>query len=230
MLDALREEVYLANMGLQEHKLVNFTWGNVSGLDQKTKYVVIKPSGIPYDELSPENMVIIDLDGKIVEGDLRPSSDAPTHLQLYKDMAGLSGIVHTHSTYATAFAQAGVSIETYGTTHADYFHGPILCTRPMRKEEVDEDYELNTGKLIVETFMNANPLNSPSILVRNHGPFSWGKSPMEALHNAVVLEELAKLALITKQIEPSVKPIRSYLLDKHFQRKHGTGAYYGQGV
>ncbi len=230
MLDSLKEEVYLASMGLQEHKLINFTWGNVSGFDRDKKLMVIKPSGVPYEELSPENMVVIDFDGKVVEGKLRPSSDAPTHLVIYKSLEGLGGIVHTHSTYATAFAQAGLSIEAYGTTHADYFHGQIICTRPMRLEEVQDDYEVNTGRLIVESFINVNPLESPSILVRNHGPFSWGKSPTEALHNAVVLEELAKLAVLTKQIEPNVKPIRSYLLDKHFFRKHVNGAFYGHGV
>jgi L-ribulose-5-phosphate 4-epimerase len=227
MLTELKERVYLANKELLSFNLVIFTWGNVSGFDRDKGLMVIKPSGVNYDEMTPEQMVVIDIEGNIAEGKLKPSLDTPTHLELYRRFTSISGIVHTHSEWATSWAQAGRSIPAFGTTHADYFFGEIPCTRFMRKEEVDKNYELNTGKLIVETFASRQPADMPGVLVAGHGPFSWGKSPSEAVHNAVVMEQVAKMAYRTIALGNN-HPIDQYLLNKHYLRKHGKGAYYGQ--
>ena len=228
MLERLKEDVYRANLELVDHGLVIFTWGNVSGIDREKGLVVIKPSGVSYSEMKAEDMVVIDLaTGKIVEGNLRPSSDTPTHLALYRAFPEIGGVVHTHSTYATAWAQAGKGIPNIGTTHADYFHDTIPCTRPMTKEEVNGDYEAATGDVIAETFVNLNPVHTPGVLVSSHGPFTWGKTPAEAVHNAVVLEEVAKMASIAFAINPNLQ-MNPLLIEKHFSRKHGPGAYYGQ--
>lgn len=228
MLDTLKRIVYEANMELQEKKLVIYTWGNVSGIDREKGLVVIKPSGVAYEELSPEKMVVVNLAGEIVEGRLKPSSDTATHLVLYRKFPNIGGVVHTHSPAATAWAQAKQGIPCYGTTHADYFYGEIPCTREMTKEEIEGDYELQTGNVIVERFANLNPSYIPAVLVANHAPFTWGKDPHEAVHNSVVLEEVAKMALAAKQINPNCQPVSQELLDKHFLRKHGKTAYYGQ--
>ncbi len=230
MLEQLKEAVLQANLELPKKNLVTYTWGNVSGIDREKGLVVIKPSGVPYEELKAEDMVVLDLDGNIVEGSLRPSSDTPTHIALYKEYPALGGVVHTHSRYATIWAQAGKSIPPLGTTHADYFYGPIPCTRPLTKEEIEGEYELNTGKVIIETFNGAgiNPVYVPGVVVQSHGPFAWGKDPAEAVHNAVVMEEVGMMALNTKLLNPSIPDVDAYLLDKHFMRKHGPGAYYGQ--
>lgn len=228
MLDTLKRIVYEANMELQEKKLVIYTWGNVSGIDREKGLVVIKPSGVAYEELSPEKMVVVNLAGEIVEGKLKPSSDTATHLVLYRNFPDIGGVVHTHSPVATAWAQARQGIPCYGTTHADYFYGEIPCTREMTKEEIEGDYELQTGNVIVERFANLNPNYIPAVLVANHAPFTWGKDPHEAVHNSVVLEEVAKMALAAKQINPNCQPVSQELLDKHFLRKHGKTAYYGQ--
>ncbi len=230
MLEQLKETVLRANLELPKKNLVTYTWGNVSGIDREKGLVVIKPSGVPYEELKAEDMVVLDLDGNKVEGDLRPSSDTPTHIALYKAYPALGGVVHTHSRYATIWAQAGKSIPPPGTTHADYFYGPIPCTRPLTKEEIEGEYELNTGKVIIETFNNAgiNPVYVPGVVVQSHGPFAWGKNPDEAVHNAVVMEEVGMMALNTKLLNPSVPDVDAFLLDKHFMRKHGKNAYYGQ--
>lgn len=230
MLEELKKQVYEANMELPKRGLVTYTWGNVSGFDEETGYFVIKPSGVEYDDLKPEGMVVMDLEGNQIEGDYRPSSDTATHIELYKAFKGIGGIVHTHSPWATQWAQAGKSVPIYGTTQADYFYGPVPCARSLTKEEIADAYEKNTGLVIAETFkeQDINPVFVPAVLCTNHGPFSWGKDAAEAVHNAVVLEECAKMAYYTEKINPDVKPIPQELLDKHFLRKHGANAYYGQ--
>lgn len=225
----LRERVYEANMALPKHGLVVLTWGNASELDRERGLFAIKPSGVPYEDLSPSNMVICDLDGTVVEGDLRPSSDMPTHAELYRSFENVGGVVHTHSNWAVSWAQAGRSIPCYGTTHADYFFGSIPCVRGLTKEEVDGDYELNTGKVIVEGFEGIDPIAVPGVLVRNHGPFTWGKDAAQAVYHAVVLEEVAMMAIRTEMVKMDVEPAPQYLQDRHFLRKHGPNAYYGQG-
>lgn len=228
MLEKLKEEVCKANLDLVAHGLVIFTWGNVSGIDREKGLVVIKPSGVSYDNMKPEDMVVVDLNsGEVVEGNLRPSSDTPTHLALYRAFPEIGGVVHTHSTYATAWAQAGIDLPNIGTTHADYFHDAVPCTRRMNEEEVTGDYELETGNVIVETFRNLNPVHTPGVLVSNHGPFTWGKDPHEAVHNAVVLEQVAKMAFVAFSVNPSLT-MNPLLVEKHFSRKHGPNAYYGQ--
>jgi L-ribulose-5-phosphate 4-epimerase len=228
MLEQLKEAVYRANMDLVAHGLVIFTWGNVSGIDRERGLVVIKPSGVDYATMKPTDMVVVDLaTGKVVEGDLRPSSDTPTHLELYRAFPEIQGVVHTHSTYATAWAQAGKDIPNIGTTHADYFHDAIPCTADMTAEEVCGDYELQTGKVIVKRFEGLNPVHTPGVLVKNHGPFSWGKSPADAVHNAVVMEQVAKMAFIAFSVNPQLT-MNPLLVEKHFNRKHGPNAYYGQ--
>ncbi|MFC2137149.1 L-ribulose-5-phosphate 4-epimerase [Bacteroidota bacterium] len=227
MLKKLKEEVYKANLDLVKHGLVIFTWGNVSGIDWENHLVVIKPSGVSYEKMKANDMVVVDLEGNIVEGKLNPSSDTPTHLELYKAFPGIGGVVHTHSEWATSWAQAGKAIPAYGTTHADYFYGEIPCTRKLTEKEIDESYEKNTGKVIIETFKNIECKAVPGVLVNSHAPFTWGKDPFHAVHNAVVLEEVAKMAFRT-QVLGQTKPVEKYLLDKHYLRKHGKDAYYGQ--
>lgn len=231
MLEALKEAVLQANLELPKKNLVTYTWGNVSGIDREKGLVVIKPSGVSYEEMKASDMVVLDLQGNKVEGDMRPSSDTPTHIALYNQYPELGGVVHTHSRWATVWAQAGMSIPPLGTTHADYFYGAIPCTRRLTQEEIEGEYELNTGKVIIETFTNLgiNPVHVPGVVCYSHGPFSWGKNPDEAVHNAVVMEEVAMMALNTKLLNPSIGDVDSYLLDKHFLRKHGANAYYGQG-
>ena len=230
MLEQLKQAVFEANMELPRRGLITYTWGNASGRDSESGLIVIKPSGVDYDVLKPEDMVVVDLEGKVVEGKYRPSSDTPTHIELYKRYASIGGIVHTHSTEATAWAQAGRDIPLYGTTHADYFFGPIPCARSLTKEEIDEAYEKNTGTVIIETFeeRGLDPVYVPGVLCKNHGPFTWGKDVAQAVYHAVVLEEVAKMALKTEQINPGVAPAPDAIRDKHFYRKHGANAYYGQ--
>ena len=229
MLETLKQLVCNANCQLPQYGLVAFTWGNVSGIDRAKGLVVIKPSGVEYEELLPEHMVVVELQsGKVVEGKLRPSSDTDTHLELYRSFSDIGGIVHTHSQWATTFAQSRMGIPALGTTHADYFYGEIPCTREMTKSEIGGSYELETGKVIVETFANKNPMEIPAVLVCNHGPFAWGTSPDEAVYHAVVLEECAKMAWQNLLYNPAQQPISQDLLDKHFLRKHGKHAYYGQ--
>lgn len=227
MISELKLEVWKANLDLVRLGLVIFTWGNVSGIDRAKGLVVIKPSGVSYDDMKPEDMVVVDMEGKVVEGHLKPSSDTATHLVLYKAFPAIGGIVHTHSPQATAWAQAGKAIPALGTTHADYFYGPIPCTRKLTKEEITRAYEEETGKVIVETFASLDPAAVPGVLVNNHAPFSWGKDPHAAVHNAKVLEEVAMMAYQTLQINPSAE-IDQFLLDKHYFRKHGKDSYYGQ--
>ena len=228
MLEKLKEEVWRANLELLEHGLVIFTWGNVSGIDREKGMVVIKPSGVSYANMKAQDMVVVDLlTGEKIEGNLKPSSDTPTHLALYRAFHEIGGVVHTHSTYATAWAQAGKDIPNIGTTHADYFHDAIPCTREMTKKEVEGDYELETGNVIIERFTDLNPVHTPGVLVTNHGPFTWGKTPDEAVHNAVVLEEVAKMAYIAFTLNPNTA-MNPLLVEKHFNRKHGPKAYYGQ--
>ena len=227
-MQSLKQQVFDANMALPHYGLVTFTWGNVSAIDRERGIVIIKPSGVPYDTMKADDMVVVDLQGNIVEGNYRPSSDTPTHLELYRRYPHLDGIVHTHSTHATAWAQAGLSIPALGTTHADYFFGDIPCTRALTIDEVAGDYELNTGKVIVETLGDTNPMHTPGIVVYQHGPFAWGKDALDAVHNAVVMEEVAKMAWIACGINPRLRPIDHYLMNKHFSRKHGPNAYYGQ--
>ncbi|WP_373898061.1 L-ribulose-5-phosphate 4-epimerase [Haloimpatiens sp. FM7315] len=231
MLENLKEKVLEANLELPEKGLVVFTWGNVSAIDREKGLVVIKPSGVSYEDMKAEDMVVIDLEGNIVEGKLRPSSDTPTHLALYKEFKEIGGVVHTHSSWATTFAQAEKSIPCLGTTHADYFYGEIPCTRKLTKEEIEGEYELETGNVIIETFKEKelNPKYVPGVIVSSHGPFSWGKDAENAVHNAVVMEEVAKMALRTLQLNPELQGVDNYLLNKHFMRKHGANAYYGQG-
>jgi L-ribulose-5-phosphate 4-epimerase len=225
---ALREAVLEANLALPRHGLVTFTWGNVSGYDAEAGLVAIKPSGVAYDRLRAADIVVLTLAGERVEGTLRPSSDTPTHLHLYRTWPQLRGIVHTHSTHATAWAQAGLAIPALGTTHADYFHGPIACARSLTREEVEGEYEAHTGRVITDTYAGRDPLACPGILVAEHAPFAWGSSPAQALHHAVVLEEVARMALYTRLLAPQRGPIAEHLLDKHYLRKHGRHAYYGQ--
>ena len=230
MLEELKQKVYEANMLLPKHGLVTFTWGNVSAIDKETGLIVIKPSGVPYETMKAEDMVVLNPDGTKAEGDLKPSSDAPTHVYLYSKFPDIGGVVHTHSSYATSWAQSGRDIPCYGTTHADYIYGPVPCARVLSEKEIDEAYELNTGKLIVEEFKNrVIDYNAvPAVLCKNHGPFTWGKDAFEAVHNAVVLEEVAKMAFRTELINKDVQPAPQVLQDKHYYRKHGANAYYGQ--
>jgi len=227
MLEKLKNIVYKANLDLVENGLVIHTWGNVSGRDGDTGLVVIKPSGVSYDLMTPADMVVIDLEGKVVEGKFKPSTDAPTHLLLYKTYKSVGGVVHTHSSYATSWAQAGRAIPPFGTTHADHFYGEVPCTRLLTKKEIEEDYEINTGKVIVEKLGKTDPMTVPSVLVSGHGPFCWGKDAENAVYNAVALEEIAKMAFFTVLLGKT-EPIDQFLLDKHFKRKHGKDAYYGQ--
>lgn len=227
-MQQLKQQVFEANMDLPRYGLVTFTWGNVSAIDRQRGLVVIKPSGIAYESMTVDDMSVVDLQGHVVEGRWRPSSDTATHLALYRRYPDLGGVVHTHSTHATAWAQAGLAIPALGTTHADYFFGDIPCTRALSAQEVDEAYELNTGQVIIETLGEANPLHTPGIVVYQHGPFAWGKDAHEAVHNAVVMEEVARMAWIARGITPQLQPIDSWLMNKHFQRKHGPNAYYGQ--
>ena len=230
MLEELKKQVYDANMQLPRRGLVTYTWGNVSGIDREKGLFVIKPSGVEYDDLTPEKMVVMDLDGNRVEGTLNPSSDTKTHLELYKAFPEIGGVVHTHSTYAVAFAQARRDLPALGTTHADYFYGAVPCTRVLTPEEIDEDYEKNTGKVIVETFAQRglNPVYLPGVLCACHGPFTWGKDAAQAVYHAVVLEETAKMAQLTFSLDPVAQSAPQHILDKHFSRKHGPNAYYGQ--
>ncbi|MCR4865902.1 MAG: L-ribulose-5-phosphate 4-epimerase [Lachnospiraceae bacterium] len=230
MLEDLKQQVYEANMLLPKYGLVTFTWGNVSGIDRRSGLFVIKPSGVDYEKLTADDMVVMDLDGNKVEGDFNPSSDTPTHLELYKAFSEIGGVVHTHSSYATSFAQAGRDIPCYGTTHADYIYGSVPCLRCLTKGEIEDAYESNTGHLIVNEFIrrDLDVTAVPACLCKNHGPFIWGKDCHEAVHNAVVLEEVAKMAMWTELINPQVKEAPQELMDKHYYRKHGAGAYYGQ--
>lgn len=228
MLEELKQQVYEANIDLVKHGLVIFTWGNVSGIDREKGLVVIKPSGVDYETMTAADMVVVDLaTGDRVEGCLKPSSDTPTHLALYRAFPEIGGIVHTHSTYATAWAQAGIDLPNIGTTHADYFHDAIPCTPDMTHDEVMNEYELNTGLVIVKRFENLNPLHTPGVLVKNHGPFAWGRNPHDAVHNAVVMEQVAKMAFVSYSVNPALT-MNPLLVEKHFNRKHGPDAYYGQ--
>ncbi|MCY6484674.1 L-ribulose-5-phosphate 4-epimerase [Clostridium aestuarii] len=228
MLEKLKEEVLEANLNLCKYNLIKFTWGNVSGIDRDKGLIVIKPSGVPYEELSVENLVVLDLQGNIVEGYLNPSSDTPTHLVLYNKFPQIGGVVHTHSPWATIWAQAGKKLLALGTTHADHFYGSIPCTRMLRDEEIAKKYEKETGNVIVETFEDKNVMDIPGVLVHSHGPFTWGKNSLDAVKNAVVLEEIAKMNYYTMSLNETTESIQKTLLDKHFLRKHGKNAYYGQ--
>lgn len=228
MLEELKRSVLAANLELPKKGLVTYTWGNVSGIDRQSNLIVIKPSGVPYEELKLEDLVVVDLDGNQVEGKLKPSSDTPTHLVIYRNFNQVGGVAHTHSRWATSWAQAGKGIPALGTTHADYFYGEIPCTRKLTPEEIQVDYEKQTGEVIVETFLGGNPIYMPGVLVNNHGPFTWGKDAQEAVHNSVVLEEVAMMAYTACSLTPGVNSIDQILLDKHFLRKHGVNAYYGQ--
>lgn len=227
MLQDLKREVLEANLALVKHGLVIFTWGNVSGINREEGLIVIKPSGVSYDDMTANDMVVVDMKGNIVEGKLKPSSDTPTHLVLYKNFKNIGGVVHTHSEWATSWAQAGRSIPAYGTTHADYFYGEIPCARKLTQEEIETGYEKNTGHVIVERFTDIDPDAIPGVLVNGHAPFSWGKDPDEAVHNAVVMEEVAKMAF-RNEVLGNTTPVDKFLLDKHYLRKHGKNAYYGQ--
>lgn len=228
MLEELKQQVCEANLLLPRHNLVTFTWGNVSGIDRASGLFVIKPSGVPYDGMTPEDMVVVDLDGKVVEGKWKPSSDTPTHAELYKAFSDCGGIVHTHSRWATTFAQAGKDIIAMGTTQADYFYGAIPCTRPMTEAEIKGEYEKETGKVIIETFADRSPADIPGVLVFSHGPFAWGTDALNAVHNAVVMEECAFMNWHATILDPACGPMQQTLLDKHYLRKHGANAYYGQ--
>lgn len=228
MLEALKAEVCRANQELPRFGLVTLTWGNVSGIDRSSGCMVIKPSGVEYDSLSPGDMVVVDLDGKVVEGRLQPSSDTPTHLVLYRAFPRIGGIVHTHSTYATIFAQANREIACMGTTHADQFHGPIRVTRFLSEREVDEGYEVQTGKIIVERLSGVDPLEAAAVLVAGHGPFAWGRDPLDAVHNSVALERVAQMAMGALMLNPALEKLPHHIQDKHYRRKHGPTAYYGQ--
>lgn len=228
MLEELKKAVLKANLDLVKYNLVTFTWGNVSGIDREKGLVVIKPSGVEYDKMTADDMVVLDLDGNVIEGKLNPSSDTPTHLVLYKNFENIGAVVHTHSPYATSFAQAGKAIKAYGTTHADYFYGDVPCTRKMTDGEINGEYEKETGNVIVETFKSLSPDDMPAVLVNSHGPFVWGKNPDNAVHNAAVLETVAFMALNTENLNPKTKIMQKTLLDKHFLRKNGKNAYYGQ--
>lgn len=226
-INKIKEQVLKANLDLVDHGLVIFTWGNVSAIDRENNLVVIKPSGVSYDDMKAEDMVVVNMDGKVVEGKYKPSSDTATHLELYKAFPEIGGVVHTHSTYATAWAQSGLDVPNIGTTHSDYFSDNIPCTRDMTQSEVEGDYEKYTGTVIVERFKNLNPEHIPGVLVKNHGPFSWGKNADDAVHNAVVMEQVSKMAFIAYQINPNLT-MNKLLTQKHFYRKHGPCAYYGQ--
>ena len=229
MLEQLKEKVFQANLLLPKHGLITFTWGNVSGIDREQGLVVIKPSGVSYDVMKADDMVVVDLKtGKTVEGSLKPSSDTPTHLELYKAFPNIGGVVHTHSRWATSFAQAGRGVMALGTTQGDYFYGEIPCTRKMTKAEIEGEYEKETGTVIIETFKGKNPDAIPAVLVHSHGPFTWGADAMDAVHNAVVLDEVAFMNFHTMMLEPKIQPMQQELLDKHYLRKHGANAYYGQ--
>ncbi len=230
MLEKLKEQVLKANLDLPKYGLITFTWGNVSAIDRETSLVVIKPSGVSYDDMVANDLVVVDLEGNIIEGKYKPSSDTPTHLALYRAFDNIGGIVHTHSNWATSWAQAGRSIPSYGTTHADYFYGSIPCTRKMTPSEIQGQYELETGNVIIETFKknNIDPMMVPGVLVYSHGPFTWGKDANEAVHNAVVAEEVAKMAYQAEHLKEGLSSMQKELLDKHFLRKHGKNAYYGQ--
>jgi L-ribulose-5-phosphate 4-epimerase len=228
MLEHLKQAVLEANLELPKRGLVTYTWGNVSGIDRASGLIAIKPSGVEYDVMTSEDIVLIDLDGKVMEGKLKPSSDAPTHVALYKAFPDIGGVCHTHSRWATSWAQAGMGIPPYGTTHADYFYGTVPCTRDMTSEEIGFAYEANTGAVIVEAFRGYDPNNIPAVLVKNHAPFTWGKDAIEAVHNSVVLEEVAMMAIQCRNVDQNVKAMPQMLLDKHFLRKHGAHAYYGQ--
>ena len=230
MLESLKEKVWKANLDLVKNKLVLFTWGNVSEIDRASGLVVIKPSGVEYDGMKPTDMVVVDLNGKVVEGDLRPSSDTPTHLEFYKAFPEIGGVTHTHSTFATAWAQAGRAIPFYGTTHADYFYGDIPCARALTQAEIEGEYEKNTGLAIVETFRKGNlkPLEVPGVLIKSHGVFAFGKDADKSVYNATVIEEVAKMAAVTEAVNPQVKRADLFMMEKHYQRKHGKNAYYGQ--
>ncbi len=228
MLETLKKEVLEANLLLPKYGMVVFTWGNVSAIDPETRLVAIKPSGVEYDVMTIDDIVIVDLDGNVVDGKLKPSSDTATHIALYRQFPEIKGIVHTHSRWATIFSQANKSLLPFGTTHADYFYGEIPCTRQLADDEINENYELNTGKVIIETFKNTNPMYVPGVLVASHGPFAWGSSALDAVHQAVVLEEVSMMNWHTQMLNPQIPSIPQTLLDKHFKRKHGAGAYYGQ--
>jgi len=228
MLEGLKQQVFEANLQLPKYSLVKFTWGNVSGIDRETGLMVIKPSGVDYEGMTVQDMVVVDLEGNVVEGNLRPSSDTPTHLVLYKKFPQLGGIVHTHSVWATIWSQAGQSLRAMGTTHADYFYGNVPCTRMLVEKEVAGDYETETGNVIAETFIGRDIIAVPGVLVSGHGPFAWGQDPVSAVHNAVVLEEVCNMAYHSLQLNNATGSIPQYLLDKHFLRKHGANAYYGQ--
>ncbi len=228
MLEKLKEQVLEANLELDRRGLVIYTWGNVSGIDRKQGLVVIKPSGVAYEELQADLMVVLTLNGEVVEGKLKPSSDTPTHLNLYLSFPEIGGVVHTHSPNATAWAQANRDIPCLGTTHADYFYDKVPCTRQLKKHEVDNDYEKNTAQVIIERFQNLDYRHLPGVLAAGHGPFTWGKDALDAVHNSVVLEEIAKMALASVQLNPKIGSLPQFLLDKHFLRKHGPNAYYGQ--
>ena len=228
MLEYLKKEVLKACLDLVKYKLVLYTWGNVSAIDREKNLVVIKPSGVNYEDLTAEFMTVVDLHGNIIEGKYKPSSDTPTHLEIYKAFREIASVTHTHSTYATAFAQSGNAIQFLGTTHADYFYGDIPCTRELTKKEVENDYEKNTGFVIADTFKNINPLEIPAVLVKSHGVFTFGKNAENSVHNAVVLENIAKMAYLTKNINPKAEKASDYILDKHFLRKNGKNSYYGQ--
>lgn len=228
MLEELKQRVCRANIELYKSGIVIYTWGNVSAKDKETGKVVIKPSGVEYERMTMEDMVVVDLEGKIVEGELRPSSDTPTHLEIYRNFPEIEGICHTHSNFACAYSQAGVPIKPYGTTHADYFYGEIPVTRELTKDEIKKDYELNTGKVIVETIKKLDSQKIPAVLVKSHGPFALGQSPEESVHNAVVLETVAKMNYLSEVLNPEIKIIGQNLLDKHYLRKHGENSYYGQ--
>lgn len=229
MLEQLKKQVLEANLLLPKYGLVTFTWGNVSGIDRESGLVVIKPSGVPYEGMTEEDMVVVDLDGKRVEGKWKPSSDTPTHVELYKAFPALGGIVHTHSRWATTFAQAGLGIPAMGTTHGDYFYGDIPCTRKMTPQEIAGEYEKETGRVIIETFAGKSPADIPGVTVHSHGPFAWGRDAMDAVHNAVVMEEVAFMDWHAMMINPAAGRMQQELLDKHYLRKHGKNAYYGQG-
>ncbi len=228
MYEELKKNVCEANLLLQKHNLVIFSWGNVSAIDRNKGVIAIKPSGVPYDQLTPDKIVLLDLNGKILEGSLNPSSDTPTHLELYRNFKTIGGICHTHSTFATMWAQSCREIPCFGTTHADYFYGPVPVTKPMTKAQIETDYELNTGKVIVKRFVKLDPLQNRAVLVANHGPFTWGKTAAESVEAAIALEQIAKMAFGTISINPRQKKISQVLLDKHYLRKHGSNAYYGQ--
>ncbi len=228
MIEDLKEDVFQANLDLVKYNLVTLTWGNVSGILREKGLIVIKPSGVDYDEMKNDDMVVLDMDARVVEGKLQPSSDTPTHIELYKAFPDIGGITHSHSKYATMFAQACYEIPCFGTTHADHFYGPVPVTRFLTQEEVENDYELNTGKLIVERFKNLDPVSTPGVLIAGHGPFTWGKDALDSVKNNLVLERVAAMAIGTLQLDVKLSPIPDYIRDKHYKRKHGPDAYYGQ--